>query len=331
MTKYSPPFTLTSKMLDLTTSFSESLGIWTGSGGAQLTPMLRRGNRIKTIQASLEIEQNTLTVEQVTAVIEGKMVLGAPREIQEVKNAFAVYEQMNRLKSTNEKDLLKAHKLLMAALVDDAGYYRKGSVGVFQQEKLIHMAPPANQLPRLMRELFAWLSKTDLHPLLVSFLFHYEFEYIHPFSDGNGRMGRLWQTLILSKWRTELAWLPVETIVRDRQQEYYAALTNADKQAEATLFVEFMLEALLDALKQALKNNEGVNDGASEGVNVKLDDFDRRILALCQEQPYITQDELTTQIGKSLSTIQRRIRKLKQHHLRRKGSDKTGCWEVVGQ
>jgi len=329
MTSYKPPCTLTPRLLSLAADVSELVGRLSVQNETNALVRLHRVNRIKTIQASLEIEQNTLTVEQVTAVIEGKMVLGAPKEIQEVKNAFAVYEQMSRLKSTNEKYLLKTHKLLMAALVDDAGYYRKGSVGVFQQEKLIHMAPPANQLPRLMRDLFVWLSKTDLHPLLTSCLFHYEFEYIHPFSDGNGRMGRFWQTLILSKWRPELAWLPVETIVRDRQQEYYAALVSADKQAEATLFVEFMLEALFDALKQALKNNEEVSDGASEEVNVKLDDFDRRILALCREQPYITQDELVVQISKSLSTIQRRIRKLKKHHLQRIGSDKTGYWKVV--
>jgi len=325
MSDYKPPFTLTNRMLDLTTQFSEELGGWLSGGSSKLTPMLRRGNRIKTIQASLEIEQNTLTIEQVTAVIDGKMVLGIPKEIQEVKNAFAAYEELNYFKPANEGDLLKAHKLLMVALVDDAGAYRKGTVGVFQQEKLIHMAPPANQLSCLMGDLFAWLSKTELHPLLVSCLFHYEFECIHPFSDGNGRMGRFWQTLILSKWRPELAWLPVETIVRDRQQDYYAALASSDKQAEATLFIEFMLEALVDALKQALRTDDGANDG----VKIKLDEVDRRILALCQDQPYITQDELKVKTGKSLSTIQRRIRKLKKHYLKRIGSHKTGYWEVI--
>ncbi|MBL0711244.1 MAG: Fic family protein, partial [Colwellia sp.] len=323
---YSPPFTLTNKMLDLSARFSELLGVWAGSGGAQLTPMLRRGNRIKTIQASLEIEQNTLTIAQVTALVEGKVVLGAPREIQEVKNALTVYDALSNYKPANEQDLLTAHRLLMMALVDDAGTYRQGGVGVFQQSKLIHMAPPAKQVPRLMRDLFNWLANTDLHPLLASCLFHYEFEFIHPFSDGNGRMGRLWQTVILSKWRAELAWLPVETIVRDQQQNYYAALAHADQQAEGTVFVEFMLQALLNALEQVISVNDEVNDEVSDGVKIKLDALDKQLLSACQKNAYITQAQLALELGKSKSTIERRIRKLKSYCLCRIGSDKTGYW-----
>ncbi|MBL3527526.1 MAG: Fic family protein [gamma proteobacterium endosymbiont of Lamellibrachia anaximandri] len=329
MMSYQPPFTLTNRMLDLVSRFSERLGAWTGQSSSTLSPMLRRGNRIRTIQASLEIEQNTLSVEQVSAVIEGKIVLGPPREIQEVKNAFSTYEQLEQWAPSSEQDLLDAHRLLMIALVDDPGCYRVGGVGVFQGKKLIHMAPPAKQVPRLMEDLQGWLTNTDLHPLLSSCLFHYEFEFIHPFSDGNGRMGRLWQTLILSQWRSELAWLPVETVVRDRQPAYYAALARADEQFEGTLFVEFMLEALTDALEQALTQNDEANDLVSDGVPTKLDSLDRQILIYCGETPYVTQEQLASLTGKSLSTIQRRIRKLRKEHLRRAGSDKSGYWKVI--
>lgn len=326
---YQPPFTLTNRIVDLVLNFTELLRAWAGKDSTVLTPMLRRGNRIRTIQASLEIEQNTLTVEQVSAVIEGKVVMGPPREVQEVKNAFLTYEQLEKWHPENEQDLLAAHGLLMSILVDDPGRYRSAGVGVFQGEKLIYLAPPANQVSRLMEDLLGWLVTTDLHPLIVSCLFHYEFEFIHPFADGNGRMGRLWQTLILSQWRTELTWLPVETVVRDRQQAYYNALARADEQAEGTLFVEFMLESLLQALEQALMKNDGVSDGVSDGVPTKLDKLDHRILALCQETPHITQDQLASLTGKSISTIQRRIRKLRKQHLRRIGSDKSGHWEVI--
>ncbi len=327
---YQPPFTLTNHLLDLVAQFSEKLGAWAGQNDTRLTPMLRRGNRIRTIQASLEIEQNTLTVEQVSAVIEGKPVFGPPREIQEVRNAFAAYEQMDVWNPCNGDDLLSAHGLLMSVLVDDYARYRSGGVGVYQGDVLIHMAPPANRVPDLMADLLCWLEETDLHPLLAGSLFHYEFEFIHPFSDGNGRMGRLWQTLILAQWRPSLAWLPVETVVRDRQQAYYDALGRADAQAEGTVFVEFMLQALLQALELALQQDEGVSDEASDGVNIMLDALDLRLLGYFREQPLITQLELMTLTGKSLSTIQRRIRKLRQHHLRRVGSDKSGRWEVLG-
>ena len=326
---YQPPFTLTDRILNLTSRFSEKLGNWTAKGDAKLTPALRRSNRIKTIQASLEIEQNTLSIEQVRAVIEGKAVLGPPSEIQEVKNAILVYEKLPQWKATSQKNLLEAHRILMSALLDDAGSYRKGGVGVYQNGKLIHMGPPPGELHRLMKDLFHWLAKTKQHPLLASCLFHYEFEFIHPFSDGNGRIGRLWQTMILSEWHSDLAWLPVETIVRDRQDNYYAALAQADNQAEATIFVEFMLEALMDALEKALADSEGVSDEVSDVVNIKLDAIDHKILNCCREMPYITQEQLAERIGKSLSTIQRRIRKLKQQYLFRIGSDKTGYWQVM--
>lgn len=198
MPDYQPPFQLTADILQQVADLSEQVGRLAVLAEG-FTPQLRRGNRIRTIQASLAIEHNTLTVEQVTAVLDGKRVLGLPREIQEVRNAFAVYEQLDQLQPASADSLLAAHRQLMFGLADDAGQWRQRGVGIYNDDVLVHMPPPASQVPRLMADLLRWLEHTTLHPLLASCLFHYDFEFIHPFSDGNGRMGRLWQTLILSR------------------------------------------------------------------------------------------------------------------------------------
>ncbi len=331
---YQPPFTFTSPIVASVSRISERLGAWSARSETTLSPMLRRGNRIRTIQASLAIEHNTLSVEQVSAMFDGKPVLGPPREVQEVRNAIVTYERLPHWRPTNEHHLLDAHALLMAGLMEGLGRYRAGGVGIYDGDLLVHMAPPADRVPYLMRDLFAWLAATDLPPLVASCLFHYEFEFIHPFADGNGRMGRLWQTLILSQWRPELAWLPVETVVRERQREYYAALAQADAAADSTPFVVFMLEALEQALTLALEKGEEVSEGVSDGVNPlspKLDELDQQLMALMAQAPHITQQALMEQCGRSLSTIQRHIRKLRSHGLiERVGSDKSGHWKVKG-
>jgi len=250
--KYQPPYTITPAIVNLVAGIGETIGRYSVLAEQNLTPRLRRENRIRTIQASLAIENNTLTLEQVTAVIEGKQVLGHPREIQEVRNAFATYEAMEDWDASVEEDLLAAHELLMRGLVDETGRYRSGGVGIFRGQQLVHMAPPADRVPKLMADLLDWLENTNEHPLVASCIFHYEFEFIHPFADGNGRMGRLWQTLILRNWKPLLAYLPVETVIRDRQVDYYRVLAVADSQADATPFVEFMLGALHDAQRYRL-------------------------------------------------------------------------------
>jgi len=213
----------------------------------------------------LAIENNTLTLDEVTAVIKGRRVAGSAREIQEVKNAFAAYEALEGWSPTSIDNLLAAHKLMMAGLKDDAGHFRSGSVGVFKGEQLVHMAPPAKRVPFLMGDLMAWLATTKEHPLVASSLFHYEFEFIHPFSDGNGRMGRLWQTVILKAWKPLLAYLPVETVIKENQRNYYAALAQADKDTKATVFVEFMLKSLLKALA-----TDQVSDQATDQVKAVI-------------------------------------------------------------
>jgi Fic family protein len=263
--RYQPPYIITPAIVNLIAEISETIGRYTVLAEQNLTPRLRRENRIRTIQASLAIENNTLTLKQVTAVIEGRRVLGHPREIQEVRNAFASYEAMEGWDTSIEKDLLAAHELLMRGLVDEMGRYRSGGVGIFRGERVVHMAPPADMVPRLMTNLLNWLKTTNEHPLVASCIFHYEFEFIHPFADGNGRMGRLWQTLILRNWKPLLAYLPVETVIRDRQEDYYRVLAVADSQADATPFIEFMLGALREALQEAVSPDQA-GDQVSDQV-----------------------------------------------------------------
>ena len=277
MPQYQPPFSITPSILSLVAEISEQLGRWSANLGEDdegLSPQLRRGNRIRTIQASLAIEHNSLTVEQVTAVLEGKRVLGLPREIQEVRNAFTAYEQLPQWQPHNPKHLLASHGLLMQGLVDDAGRWRHSGVGIYQEQRLVHMAPPASQVQRLMSDLLVWVKQSTVHPLVASCVFHYEFEFIHPFSDGNGRMGRLWQTLILSQWKPALAYLPVETVICNQQTEYYAALSAADLASDATGFVEFMLQALLAAMQEVVlatpENDSSAPSRHQVGTKLKL-------------------------------------------------------------
>jgi Fic family protein len=209
---------------------------------------LRRINRIRTIHGSLAIEGNTLSEAQITAILEGKRVIAPPREVQEVKNALAAYDRFDTWKAEAEKDLLEAHRILLSGLIDAAGIYRSGSVGVMAGQQVIHMAPPANRVPHLMADLFGWLAATDAHPLIASSIFHYEFEFIHPFADGNGRMGRLWQSLILARWNPLFADIPVESLIFEHQAEYYQAIQESTHQTDSAPFIAFMLRMILDTV-----------------------------------------------------------------------------------
>jgi Fic family protein len=306
-------------MLSSVAAISEQLGRWSVTEGARLTPQLRRANRIRTIQASLAIEDNTLSVEQIAAVLAGKRVLGLPREIQEVRNAFAAYEQLDTWQPASADDLLAAHGVLMAGLVDRPGRYRTGGVGIYRDQVLLHMAPPARRVPKLVGDLLHWLARTELHALIASCVFHYEFEFIHPFEDGNGRMGRLWQTLILSRWQPVLAWLPVETAIRARQAEYYAALAAADKAAEATPFVLFMLDALRAAMAEATAT------GSEKGSEKSSE----KILSLLRRAPQLSARELAEKLGLTPRAVEKQIAALrKAGRLRRVGPAKGGRWEL---
>jgi Fic family protein len=317
---YEPPYTITPQIVQRVAEIVELVTRWSVRGNDAMMPQLRRNNRIRTIQASLAIENNTLSIEQVTAVLDGKPVVGLPREIQEVRNAFMAYEQLPHWQPYSSVDLLAAHGVLMAGLVDDAGYYRKGGVGIYSNQGLVHMAPPAGRVQGLMVDLFGWLASAPVHPLIASCIFHYEFEFIHPFADGNGRMGRLWQTLILSQWQPMLAYLPVETVIKKGQTAYYEALAAADKAGDSTPFIEFMLQALLDAMTEALKKtSEKVSEKTSEKIINALDHNHSMTIA-----------ELAKNLGLSTRSIERNLQKLqKEGRLRRIGPQKGGYWEVV--
>ena len=261
---YTPPFTLTPKLVDLVSRISETVGMWEGIE-VRLSPKLRRANRIRSIHSSLAIENNTLSLSQVADIVAGKPVRGHPREVAEVKNAVDAYAMLDHLDPLSTASLLAAHGKMLSGLAKDAGAFRRKGVGIYRGSQLVHMAPPADKVPHLVEALLAWLAATDMHPVLAGAVAHYELEFIHPFSDGNGRMGRLWQTLVLSRWRPRLAFLPVETVVHHRQQAYYAALANADKLADCAPFAEFILDALMEALSGALPSDQ-VTDQVSDQV-----------------------------------------------------------------
>lgn len=252
MNPYRPPFTLTSEIVSRIAEIGELLGRVDERRGRDDWLRLRRINRIRTITGSLAIEGNTLSEAQITAILDGKRVIAPPREIQEARNALAVYEAMQTWDPWREADLLAAHRQLMLGLLDSAGAYRQGGVGVMAGEQLLHMAPPASQVPRLMGALFDWLRSSRDHPLIASAVFHYEFEFIHPFADGNGRMGRLWQTLLLSRWRPLFAHLPVESLVHHHQAAYYRAIQQSNAASDSAAFIDFMLEMIRDALAENL-------------------------------------------------------------------------------
>jgi Fic family protein len=247
---YQPPYTITSSIVSLVADISERMGYLSALESESKPLSLRRINRIRTIQGSLAIEGNTLSQEQITAILEGKRVIAPPREIQEVKNAIKVYDFFQKWQPASEKDLLAAHEMLMSGLLDAPGRFRSGGVGVMAGQEVVHMAPPANRVPLLMRDLLHWVESTREHPLISSSVFHYEFEFIHPFADGNGRMGRLWQTLILGKWNQLFAHIPVESLVYQHQQEYYSALNDSTKQGDCAVLIEFILTMVQKAVTE---------------------------------------------------------------------------------
>jgi Fic family protein len=250
---YEPPFTANSVILNLIADISEKMGQLSALSelSVQASDLkLRRMNRIRTIHGSLAIEGNTLSEEQITAILAGKKVLAPPREIKEAQNAIELYEHLDDFSVHSQKDLLKAHKILMIDLIKEAGKFRSGGAGVMKGEQLLHMAPSASMVPGQIKDLLAWLKHSKDHPLIKSSVFHYEFEFIHPFADGNGRMGRLWQTLILSKWKPEFAYIPVENMVHLHQNEYYQAINQSSQLADSSPFVEFMLRQILKALAE---------------------------------------------------------------------------------
>ena len=315
---YEPPFEITPDISTVALEIAEMVGSLSSASDLAASPTLHRRLRIQTIHSSLAIEQNTLTEEQVTAVLEGKRVLGPPDDIREVENAKRAYDLMNELNPFSLDDLLRAHGTMMEGLAKDAGRFRSKNAGVYDERGvLVHAGTPATYVPGVMSDVFAWLKGTEVPPLIASCVFHYEFEFVHPFSDGNGRTGRLWHTLLLARWRPVLAWLPVESMIRQRQGGYYAALNASNADGASTRFIAFMLRAIRDAIAPYCAS-------ADPSRRLRL-----AVMDAFEEDPHATVDDVAERIGASKRTVERAIASLKDEgRVRRIGSPRAGHWEV---
>lgn len=333
---YIPPFEISSQTINLIAEISaqiERYAIRLENEGLKL----RKANRIRTIHSSLAIEGNNLSENQVRDIINGKNVVAPLREIQEVKNAIKTYELYSALNPFSIGDLLKAHGTMMSALTDDAGHFRRSGVGVFSEKGLVHMAPPADRVPGLITDLMEWLASSTDHLLIRSCVFHYEFEFIHPFSDGNGRMGRLWQSLILGKLHPLFEHLPVENMVYSNQQAYYDAITESTYKGQCGPFIEFMLEEILTTLKSHQGNeiggnvgiNVGTNDGTNDGTNGGLSENERQIINLITVNNRLTIKDAAQALSLSQRQVERLFASLKSKGiLSRQGSTKSGNWII---
>lgn len=346
---YTPPFKITSKIVNLIAEISGKIERYAMLLEQDTTLRLRKANRIKTIHSSLAIEGNNLSEGQVSDIINGKNVVAPIREIQEVKNAIATYKLFPSLNPFSEKDLLRAHATMMQALVDNPGRWRTGGVGVFGETGCVHLAPPPDRVPMLMADLFDWLKNSDDHLLIRSCVFHYEFEFIHPFIDGNGRTGRLWQSLILSRLHPLFEHLPVENMVFSNQQAYYDAITAATAAGESTPFIEFMLGEILSALG---RNQADTATGEPEFVpiisqgkfpnnipNIFPNNFRNQypsvaevvwhIASLLNNTPGASADQIGEALGLSGRMVRAHIATLRSLGIaERVGSNKTGYWKI---
>ena len=279
MDKYIPPFQITPNMLNLIADIMEKLGKLDTFHNLSKMPVLRRNNRINSIHSSLAIEANSLTLDEVKDVINGKMVIGPEREIREVQNAYKAYEMINDLNPYSILDLKKAHEVMTHLTVTESGEFRKGNEGVFDDDVCIFIAPKPELVPSLMQNLFDWMkkSKDKIHPLILSSVFHYEFVFIHPFSDGNGRIARLWQNVILTKWKGIFEYLPIETQIKKYQSDYYRAIANSNKNGNSTAFIEFMLKMINDTLNEFLLKAEPEIARTNNYVSKLLDVMDYNI------------------------------------------------------
>lgn len=297
-----PPFEITNAMIDHVAEIAELVGRLTSTNQLSANPTLRRTNRIRTIHGSLAIEQNTLTLEQVTAVLNGKQVLAPPKDIAEVKNAYEIYERLDELNPYSVDDLLTAHSIMTRGLVDESGVFRSKPVGVVDQEgHVLHFGILPQYVPDLVMELLDWVKSSDVHMLIRSCVFHYEFELIHPFADGNGRVGRLWHTLLLSKWNPAFAWLPVESMIHARQPEYYAAINASNDAGESTEFIEFMLTAIKASLIDAINTSDEMSDAPMDKAAMRW----RQIEKFLETHEFIMNADARELCGVSAATANR--------------------------
>ena len=302
-----PPFQITNTIVDYVAEIAELVGRLSLSNHLSSNPTLRRINRIRTIHGSLAIEQNTLSLEQVTAVINGKQVLAPPKDIAEVKNAYEIYEHMDKLNPYSVDDLLTAHGIMTRGLVDESGVFRSRSVGIVDQEgHVLHFGTLPQYVPDLVAELLDWAKNSEVHMLIRSCVFHYELELIHPFADGNGRVGRLWHTLLLSKWNPAFAWLPVESIIHANQQDYYVAINTSNDAGESTVFIEFMLSAIKASLIEATNASDETSDATEDKTAIRWS----KIAGYLKTHPFIMNADVRDLCGVSAATANRILAEL---------------------
>ncbi len=301
-----PPFEITHQMVDAVVEIAELVGRLTSTDLLSANPMLRRSNRIRTIHGSLAIEQNTLSLEQVTAVLNGKQVLAPPKDIAEVKNAYEIYERLDQLDPYSVDDLLAAHGIMTRGLVEESGMFRTRPVGVVDSKgRVLHFGTLPQYVPDLVMELLDWTKNSSVHMLIRSCVFHYELELIHPFADGNGRVGRLWHTLLLSRWNPVFAWLPVESMIHDHQQEYYQAINAANDAGESTVFIEFMLATIKASLMEAIQMSDAMSDAGSDAPKDKAAQRWEMIEAHLKTHGFIMNGDVRQLCGVSSATANR--------------------------
>ena len=306
MRNQKPPFEITNQIISDVAEIAELMGKFSVTNQLSTNPTLRRSNRIRTIHGSLAIEQNTLSLEQVTAVLDGKQVLAPPKDIAEVKNAYEIYERLDQLDPYSVDDLLTAHGILTRGLVEESGQFRSRPVGVVDsQGNILHFGTLPQYVPDLVMELLDWVKTSQVHMLIRSCVFHYELELIHPFADGNGRVGRLWHTLLLSRWNPVFAWLPVESIIHDRQPEYYAAINTSNEAGESTVFIEFMLSAIKASITEAMEVSDGMMDEMSDEKMDKATQRWKKIEAYLKTHDYIMNADVRELCGVSSATANR--------------------------
>lgn len=322
---YKPPFTVSSKAINLIAEISSQIERYTINMEQGDLLKLRRANRIKTIHSSLAIEGNNLSEGEVQAILNGKKVVAPLKEIQEVRNAIKTYELFSKLNPFSVQDLLLAHKTMMSGLIDQPGKFRKGGVGVFEGNKTIHIAPAAERVKTLIDDLFNWLKKADDHLLIRSCVFHYELEFIHPFVDGNGRIGRLWQSLILGQLNSVFEHLPVENIVYANQKAYYQAINKSSNLGNSSPFIDYMLEEILSALlcHQGKSNEETLDE---KGLNTQQD----KILGYLRANRHLSAAKIAEEAGISARQAERILSDLKKKGIiLRVGANRNGYWEIV--
>ena len=321
MEKYIPPYKITDKILDYVSKIMEKIGEINSYINLNRMPELRKQNRINSIHSSLAIENNQLSFFQVEDVINGRMVIGDKTDIQEVKNAYEAYNKISQINPYSIDDLKIVHGIMTFLTVEETGRFRNHGEGVYDGDKCIFVAPSEKLVPELMENLFTWMAENRdvVHPLILSSVFHYEFLFIHPFSDGNGRMARLWQSALLSKWKRIFEYLPIESLIKQYQDDYYTAIANCNREGESTEFIEFMLKMIYETINKIIVEQNSSKETSQE-----------KIINLIKSNPDITQNEIAEKLNLTRDGISYNMKVLKDKNIiKREGSNKTGRWKII--